>query len=610
MPSDRRAADRETAQSLRALKENDPMFARRRLEVVVRDFPDHFQAWNTLGEACVAQELWDSAEDAFWQAARLVPDTWPCWFNLLVCACRRSAPAETVARLARMVLGVLDSRLDAAADERSAAMGRVAWLLLDSGQPALGEDAAVRWHAVGGGDEALAVRARCQHQLGRWTDALPVWQDLTGRYAEDASHWAHLGLALGECERFEEAVAAYRRSLELRPDNPAVMNNLTHALQFCGVLDEQLSWMEKAIAHAPDNAGYYKTRGVLLLKAGRYREGYADYERRLDTYTRGDNYYDHALGMRDLGFPLWLGEPLAGKRLFVHPEQGHGDFLMAVRLLPLVRRRSGAAQVSFFSPRNLARYARALPLGEGVEYRHEIQLGETDFYTPILSLMHRLDLATEEDIPPPVAPEIDKETIGRWKERRAGIAGGRGRAVFVGITWRGSNQHPLDAWRTIAFGEFLSGAIRPLLRRQVCLVSLQKDMTEAERGMLASIGVETGWIDACEDWYETAALVGQLDAVLGVDTALIHLAGSLGMPAVMLDRIASLSDWRWLAGRADSPWYPSLRIVSQERRGQWDGAMRQGVAEVLRLLQGDAGANVPACGEIGCPEPEKQGCEA
>ena len=85
---------------------------------------------------------------------------------------------------------------------------------------------------------------------------------------------------------------------------------------------------------------------------------------------------------------------------------------------------------------------------------------------------------------------------------------------------------------------------------------------------------------AVRDFADTAAIAAALDLVISVDTAMVHLSGALGVPVFLLDRLDHC--WRWLPGRADSPWYPGLRIFRQTRLGDWSGP----VAAVAAALPG------------------------
>ena len=77
----------------------------------------------------------------------------------------------------------------------------------------------------------------------------------------------------------------------------------------------------------------------------------------------------------------------------------------------------------------------------------------------------------------------------------------------------------------------------------------------------------------------TAERLAGIDLLISVDTSIVHLAGGLGMPVWTLSRFDGC--WRWLEGRSDSPWYPSMRIFRQPRLGDWGGL----VAEVRDALR-------------------------
>lgn len=573
------------AQAQAELKAGDALSCLRRLEPLVQQHAGSVPAWNTLGEARVAQEMWSSAEDAFWRVVSLAPNTWPCWYNLLLCASRSRAD-KAVAKARFHVLDAVVTAADIPTDEKGDVIRRAAQLLNDYGPAEVAETAAQRWHALGGGTDALALLGQSLNQQNRYGEALPVWQEILQSRPDDAIALASVGVSLAGCDRYPEAVSHYRQAISINPRMSQVMHNLMYALQFCGDLEEEgLGLLNKSIELSPEQPHPYMARAVVHLRAGRYRQGFSDYEYRLQTYAPGSLHYRHTLGLRDQGVPLWKGESLQDKRIFVHPEQGHGDFIMCVRLLPLLKRFS-PAEIGFFSVPNLERYAHALPL-DGARFMKEVPRGWADCYVPLLSLMHRLELAREADVPPPVAPVIDDATASTWRRWREGAR--RSEERLVGVTWRGSSLHPVDRYRTVGFETFVDAAIRPLLARgDVRMVSLQKDMTSEECAELAALGVEVEAIGMCADWYESAALVRNLDIVLGVDTALIHLAGSCSVPTVMMNRMASVSDWRWLNGRSDSPWYPALSIVSQERLDDLDGVLVRGVAEVGRCLDAQA----------------------
>ena len=88
-------------------------------------------------------------------------------------------------------------------------------------------------------------------------------------------------------------------------------------------------------------------------------------------------------------------------------------------------------------------------------------------------------------------------------------------------------------------------------------------------------------MDHVSDFADTASIISLLDAVVSVDTSVAHLAGALGVPVLLLDRYDNC--WRWLEGRVDSPWYPSLRIFRQATWGDWITPVRA-VADSLPTM--------------------------
>jgi len=168
----------------------------------------------------------------------------------------------------------------------------------------------------------------------------------------------------------------------------------------------------------------------------------------------------------------------------------------------------------------------------------------------------------------------DGEAAQHWRTQLSAARGFK-----VGIVWRGSPGHKRDRSRSMApavFGEFLD-------QPGIEVVSLQKDGRPEE---LASLPADRFLCDAgpeLGDFADTAALVAALDLVISVDTSVLHLAAALGAPCWGLIDFAP--DWRWLTARGDSPWYPSLRLFRQPRRGDWRPVIAAVRAELGNLAE-------------------------
>jgi hypothetical protein len=187
-----------------------------------------------------------------------------------------------------------------------------------------------------------------------------------------------------------------------------------------------------------------------------------------------------------------------------------------------------------------------------VEQQPKTTLPAVDLWTLLLSIPHRLGTTLETL---PTAPYLDVAA-----ERRARWAG-HARPGAVGIAWRGRPTHGADRHRSLPSKELL----RPLADAGAELVDLSQ------------VG---------DDFADLAAVVEQLDLVVTVDTAVAHLAGALGKPCWMLLPWFR-TDWRWLQGREDSPWYPSVRLFRQPAFGDWASVTAR-VADAWRTRRSEA----------------------
>jgi glycosyl transferase family 9 (putative heptosyltransferase) len=245
-----------------------------------------------------------------------------------------------------------------------------------------------------------------------------------------------------------------------------------------------------------------------------------------------------------------------------------------MRYVPHVKRQAGGRLVVECQPA-LERLFRALPEVDDVVPTGEGASRVFDRQCAIMSLPYVL--GTRLDRIPARVPYIGvpADVEDRWRARVARVAPPR-----VGIAWAGRRASPRDELRSIPLRRFA-----PLFRvPRAAFFSLQK-------GDEARQASETGWkihdlMDQAGDLLDTAALVRQLDLVISVDTSVAHLAGALGKPVWLLNRLES--EWRWMLGREDSPWYPTMRIFRQQAFGDWDSVMLR-VAEALRAFVAPAG---------------------
>ncbi|MCB1914562.1 MAG: FkbM family methyltransferase [Rhodocyclaceae bacterium] len=417
--------------------------------------------------------------------------------------------------------------------------------------------------------DALFLLADCHHRTGRDTAAIACLQRLLASHGDDIDALGALADLYADDKRFEAAAAVMSRAHHCDPSDAALLHGLAVMLRRCGRGDEALATLDRALALAPHFDIARFERAMVLLEAGRLGEAWPDYDLR--------HLLDPAF-VAPAALPRWQGGPFAGQRLLVTAEGGHGDTIWAARFLPALRALGGEVHLQVRPEQTELLSALA-----GVDALVPLDAGEDgfDLYCPLLSLPVHLAVS-DAARHPPARLNARRGEAQRWSALLS-RAGGR---LRVGILWSGSESYANNRHRAAQLTDFL-----PLLELpSVQLFSLQKGPQQAalrEAG-LGSLIIET---DDC-DFSETAALVERLDLVVLTDTALAHLAASLGKPVWLLLDTAPF----WLYGKAGEhcPWYPSMRLFRQADAGDWRDVLRRVCDELAAHANQRLGASTPA----------------
>ena len=399
--------------------------------------------------------------------------------------------------------------------------------------------------------------------LARHEDALAAFDKaiaLKGDYAEALNSKAAL---LAHFQRFEEALALGERALTLQPDYvPARINKALRLLELHR-FDEAFAAFERALALDPGNADATWNLSFLHLLTGNFEAGWAGREARWNAQARSETSYP------DFAEPRWRGEPIAGKRLLIYAEEGLGDAIMFARYIPMVAARG--VNIILVVSAALRPLLSALP---GVSQCLTKPLAERpafDVHCGLSSLPMifgtRLETIPPADYLPPPQPSL----VAAWEDR----LGPRNR-LRVGLVWSGHAAHKNDRNRSLPLK-----ALAPLLALDADFISLQKDPRSDDKAVLLAQGGMVDLTAHLTDFTETAALLACLDLVISVDTSVAHLAGTLGRPTWML--LPYTPDFRWLLGRDDSPWYPSIRLFRQRENRDYADAI-QSVRDALTAL--------------------------
>jgi Flp pilus assembly protein TadD len=519
--------------------------AEQHLREALRLRPDYPEAHNNLG--AVLRDLGDAAaaEGCFNDALRLRPGLVEAHANLgqLLLAAGRAAEAAThlsAALHGRPDDAVLLSCLGAA--ER--ALGRLREAEVATRRalrlaPAL--------------PEAQIELGNVLYDLGRAAEARDAFRAALQGNPHSAPALLGLGVASIVLGQFDEAESALRMALRQQSDLPEAHNALGDLLRNRGRLEDSAAALREALRLRPDYPDAQVNLAFTLLQAGHFAEGWRAHEHRFRARAWRDR-------RRDYSAPRWQGEALEGRRLLIHAEQGLGDAIQFCRYLSGIET---GARVVLRVPAPLVRLLAASFPALHVVAENEV-LPPFELECPLLSLPHVLG----QD--PPAATAYlaaDPALVANWRRWLDRLPG-----RHIGLVWAGNPRLAADARRSIPLA-----ALAPLGEiAGISFVSLQHGPAASEPPP-SGLALHSRSGDL-SDFADTAALVSALDLVIGVDTAVIHLAGALGEPVWLLNRTDTC--WRWLAEAGTSRLYPTLREFRQHSQGDW-GSVIAAVQQAL-----------------------------
>jgi tetratricopeptide (TPR) repeat protein len=522
--------------------------------------PAYPEAHHNLGLALASQGRHDAAVDCFQQAIRLRPND-----------------AESYLQLGGELL----------------ALGRhVEAVAAFSGAIRHQPDNARAHKSLG------TVHAR-QNRIG---DAVRCYQEAVRLRPDYADAHNELGIALVGQNQFDEAAECFRKAITHRPDYAAPHDNLGIALRNLGRYEEAVTACDRAIELEPSYADAFINRGIALAAMARYDEAIASYTRCLElspqhvdahlnralAWLRQGNF---ALGCAEYGSrlrkvrlskrpqlrPAWNGRPPRGLRVLLIAEQGLGDTLQFIRYAPVLK--GMGATVLFECPEKLVKLLQRMP-GIDVVFPQGAEPPPHDVHAALMSLPGLL--GTRLETIPADVPYIqaDAERVERWGRELAAYPGFK-----VGINWQGNPAFPGDFHRSMPLHHFAPLARVPGVR----LFSLQKHAGSEQLKELGNafpvvdLGSRLDEGEATGAFLDTAAVLKNLDLFVSSDTAVVHLAGALGVPTWM--SLSALASWHWMDQREDSPWYPTMRLFRQERLLDWPPVFER-MAAALRGLVG------------------------
>lgn len=392
-------------------------------------------------------------------------------------------------------------------------------------------------------------------RLKEWPDAEKSFRKILELDSENIDGIYNLAITLEDQQKYAEAEAVLEKGVALAPLDSDLHNALGSVLDTLGKPEAAIAMYRKAIQLDPEFVPLQFNLAQVLLQQGQWEEGW--------------ELYDSRLAFRDTDkFPetnaaIWKGEDLNGKTILVWSEQGFGDTIQFIRYIPLLKEQG--AKVIFRTQVGLLRLLKQLDWWDQL-VGDDQEVPATDFEIPLLSLPKHLGVDGVD--PTQVVPYLrgGETFMPDLREPHDHIERQR-----VGWVWAGNPNHPDDHRRSMP-GKYLSEGVRlkgfDHFSLQVGKAANQyksNDLIECEEWLM--------------DWSDTAAAIEELDIIIAVDTAVAHLAGAMGKRVWLLLDYAP--DWRW----AHIEWYPGMKIIRQQKPGDWEGLMNEVQGQLARLLR-------------------------
>jgi len=426
----------------------------------------------------------------------------------------------------------------------------------------------------------------------RLEEAIAHYQKAIELEPNNSSNYSNLGFIFFQKSQIESAIANYQKSLSLDPSNPKINFNLGVAWQNKEDLSKAITYYQKVINLEPDYTQAYNNLGFIFQEQGNLTVGISYYQKAVELEPDAPEPHlnlslallligDFKSGFQEYNWrwqadkslsliqpeKLWDGSNLGAQIILLHTEQGYGDTIQFIRYLPLVKQQGGRIILSCHKP--LVRLLEKIP---GIEQCLDIKVNFIGFdvHAPLLELP-RIFGTTLDNIPPPIR-NLNMPEIPLIKLESPEI-----NYLKVGMVWRTNQNSSTAVKRSCKLMDF-----QYLLNiAGVSFYSLQKE-PGVDLQLLKTLPI-LDLSSQLNDFADTAGIITQLDLVITVDTAVAHLAGTLGKPVWIL--LPFVPNWRWMLDRNDSPWYPTARLFRQPKVGDWDSILIEVKQALMEFIE-------------------------
>lgn len=385
--------------------------------------------------------------------------------------------------------------------------------------------------------------------------------------------WLSLAFALKDTQQIDEAIIAYSKAIELNSEAYFIYKELADIYYLIKNEPETtLEYYKKYLEYDQKNSDAKGCLGLSYLKTKNYKEGWKYFEYRPH---KERSFSARASASNDFikTKPIWQGEDIKDKTIYVYYEAGYGDTMMFARYLPLLKNK--CARIIFKPEGNCTGLFKNSIPGIEILSKNDSEYDlKYDVHAPIMSLPYLLKLNLEKDIP--FANGYLKSDVEKFKNYKRKYFNNN--LFKIGINWQGSTT--FDSSRKIKLESFYKLFELPNIK----FYSLQKDygieqLKDASKYDIVDLGA------TFKDFSDTAAAIENLDLVISNDTSVAHLAGALNKQCWIL--LPFVQDWRWSTDLSYCPWYKSVKLFKQNTAGNWNEVIDKVYKELANLCRKD-----------------------
>ena len=421
--------------------------------------------------------------------------------------------------------------------------------------------------------EARLLLARIFHNDRQFAESIDTIKQGLALFPSNINLRFELANIYNTINKLEKALAIYEQLNKEMPNNPSINYNIAFTLKKLDRIEESLVYYDKALELNPQHSDAIFSRGLAYLMLGDFEKGWEGYEWRYNRPEYGS--------LRTFKKPRWDGSDLTNKTILIHAEQGLGDTLQFIRCAIIIKQKN--AKIIAMVQKPLVALLKNCPFLDQV-ISMEDQIPYHDVQAPIMSLPYILKIRL--DSIPCEVPYIfaDKELKKHWKKELS-----HDKNFKIGICWQGNDNYATPMLRTtVALKSTTPDQFAPICNIPgISLYSLQKiSGTDLLKNLPENVRIITfeGDFDQSHGRFmDTAAVIGELDLMLTVDTSLGHLAAAIGIPTWIM--LPNPADWRWMTKRTDTPWYPNVRLFKQPTPGDWTGMINEIAQELTIYMQ-------------------------